>query len=89
VKRSQTHFFQERGERPIQLVSYISFENILQAVATIFGAILFGIMAKLPFTRDILANVKLKTSNTSISLSPKLLFPGRPFSRRVMDYGHW
>ena len=58
VLRSQRHFYETRGERPVQIGSYVSFDSLGAALGTIFFGIVFGILAKIPFTRGMLANVR-------------------------------
>jgi hypothetical protein len=57
IMRSQRHFYETRGERPVQIGSYVSFGSFGAALSTIFFGVVFGVLAKIPFMRSTLANV--------------------------------
>ncbi|CAG0914766.1 unnamed protein product [Notodromas monacha] len=56
IMRSQRHFYETYGDKPVQIGSYFSFTSLMAFLGTMMVGAVFGILAKIPFTRDFLAN---------------------------------
>lgn len=54
VMRSQRHFYDVEKKRPIQMKAYIAFETLLQVFGVAFVAIIFSIMSRFKFGRQLL-----------------------------------
>ncbi|KAK2724007.1 hypothetical protein QYM36_002372 [Artemia franciscana] len=54
VNRSQRHFFENRRQRPVQMLAYVAQESILTTIGTIFVAAMFGLLASFRFGRSLL-----------------------------------
>lgn len=54
VMRSQRHFYDAEKKRPIQMKAYIAFETLLQVFGVAFVGIIFSILCRFKFGRQLL-----------------------------------
>ncbi|XP_050069983.1 saccharopine dehydrogenase-like oxidoreductase [Anopheles maculipalpis] len=54
VMRSQRHFYDTEKKRPIQMKAYVAFESIVQVLGVALVAIVFAIMCRFKFGRQLL-----------------------------------
>lgn len=58
VGRTQRILYESENKRPVQMQSYIGFKNLFVTLFVAMLGIIFGIMTKTSFTRNLLLKVK-------------------------------
>ena len=54
MMRSQRHFLDKESRRPAQVRVYMAFESFLHATGAAFGFLIFGLLMKFQFTRNLI-----------------------------------
>lgn len=59
VSRTQRFLYESDNKRPVQLQAYIGFKSLFATLIVALVAIVFGIMTKTSFTRNLLLKVSV------------------------------